>query len=69
MQLSSRGLTYNKSRKSVPLVTKQVVEKYREVSLASPPSELAIALQPTRKLKSRGLAYSLVSSEQLLVIS
>lgn len=57
MQLSYRGLAYNKSIKSAQLVTKQVVGKYRGISLTSRPSEQAIALQPSRKLKYRGLAY------------
>lgn len=57
MQLSYRGLTYNKSTKSAQLVTKQIVGKYRGTNLTSHSSEQAIALQPTRKLKYRGLAY------------
>ena len=57
MQLSYRGLTYNKAPQSTQVVAKQVVGKYRGVSLASRPSELAIAPQTSRKLKYRGLAY------------
>jgi hypothetical protein len=57
MQLSYRGLAYNKPNKSAQVVTKQVVGKYRGVSFGSRPSERAIAPQPTQKLKYRGLAY------------
>ena len=57
MQLSYRGLTYNKSAQPIQVVAKKTVGKYRGVSLTSRPSEQTIAPQTTRNLKYRGLAY------------
>jgi len=57
MQFSYRGLAYTKSNQSAQVVTKQLIGKYRGVSFGSRPSEQAIALKPTQKLKYRGLAY------------
>lgn len=57
MQLSYRGLAYTKSNQSVQVVPKQIVGKYRGVSFGSRPAAPAIAPQPTRHLKYRGLAY------------
>lgn len=57
MQLSYRGLTYNKSIQSTQVVTKAVVGKYRGVNFGSRPSEQAIASRTTQRLKYRGLAY------------
>lgn len=59
MQLSYRGLTYNKLAQSTQVTAKKIVGKYRGVSLNSRPSELAIAPQTTRNLKYRGLAYEI----------
>ncbi|MDV2996329.1 MAG: hypothetical protein N4J56_005983 [Chroococcidiopsis sp. SAG 2025] len=57
MQLSYRGLAYTKSNQSAPVVTKQLVGKYRGVSFGARPAAQAIAPQPIRHLKYRGLAY------------
>lgn len=57
MQLSYRGVVYNKSTQPAQVVTKPVAGKYRGVSFGSRQSEQAIAPQPIRHLKYRGLAY------------